>query len=584
MKIFIIKNQQNLEAVIQQLGKARTNILFGQILLKGKLLTSTVLEKALKRQAYEDKGKRLGRILTEQGVIDSWQVKVALAYKFGIACVQLDGFDIPPHTLSLVKPDIALQYNVLPLGIVDGRLAVLMENPLDVKRIELLRFNTRQAIEPLMCSSKELSLALSKYYSSFDETDALNDIEVASDTELTELDLSDSHQSIEQQAKAKPIVRLLNSLVHHGVISQASDINIRPQKDQIDVYYRIDGKMQYYRTLNKSLLAALVSRIKIIGRMNIAERRLPQDGRSQMVSAGKSVDLRISIIPTMSGESVVIRILDKNRGVLGLNDLGLSEKVYLQLKYLLERPHGIFLVTGPTGSGKSTTLYAIIKEISKRKPHILTVEDPVEYDIEDVEQVQVANDVGYTFAKALRNFLRHDPDVIMVGEIRDEETAHIANKAALTGHLVLSTLHTNDSSSAITRLIDMGVEPYLLSSTLLGVMAQRLIRLNCTKCLVEELIEPSIQKAFSLKSDEIFWKGKGCLICSNTGYKGRANICELLVVTPEILNHVNNRSPARVIREKALSDGMVSLMKNAIELARKGLTSMEEVYAIGLEL
>ena len=582
MKIFLIKNQQDLEAVIQQPGKAHANILFGQILLKGKLLTSAVLEKALKRQAYEDKGKRLGRILTEQGVIDSWQVKVALAYKFGIACVQLDGFDISPHILSLLKPDIALQYNVLPLGVVGGRLAVLMENPLDVKRIELLRFNTRQAIEPLMSSSKGLSLALSQYYSSFDETDALNDMEV-SDAELIELSLPDKNRPIEQQAKAKPIVRLLNSLVHHGVISQASDINIRPQKNRIDVYYRIDGKMHYYRTLNKSLLAALVSRIKIIGRMNIAERRLPQDGRSQMVSAGKSVDLRISIIPTMSGESVVIRILDKNRGALGLDNLGLSEKIYIQLKHLLTRPHGIFLVTGPTGSGKSTTLYAIIKEISQRKPHILTIEDPVEYDIEDAEQVQVANDVGYTFAKAIRNFLRHDPDVIMVGEIRDEETAHIANKAALTGHLVLSTLHTNDSSSTITRLIDMGVEPYLLSSTLLGVMAQRLVRLNCTKCLVEDSIEPSIQKAFSLKSDEIFWKGKGCIVCSNTGYKGRANICELLVITPEISNHVSNKSPARVIREKALSGGMVSLMRNAIDLARQGLTSMEEVCAIGLE-
>ncbi len=583
MKIFLIKHQQDLEAVIQQPGKAHKNILFGQILLRGKLLTPEALEKALKRQQCEDKGKHLGRILTEQGVVDAWQVKVALAYKFGIACVQLDGFEIPPHTLSLLKPGIALQYNVLPLGVVGDRLAVLMEDPLDEKRIELLRFNTKKTIEPLMCPSKDLSLALSKYYSSFDESDALDGMGIVSDTETVESNQSGSDQLIEQQAKAKPIVRLLDSLIHHGVMSQASDINIRPQKNRIDVYYRIDGKMHYYRTLNKSLLAALVSRIKIVGRMNIAERRLPQDGRSQMTSAGKVVDLRISIIPTVSGESVVIRILDKDGGVLGLHDLGLPEKEHAQLKQLLAHPHGIFLVTGPTGSGKSTTLYAIIKEISKRKLHILTVEDPVEYDIENVEQVQVANDMGYTFAKALRNFLRHDPDVIAVGEIRDEETARIANKAALTGHLVLTTLHTNDASSAITRLIDMSVEPYLLSSTLLGVMAQRLVRLNCTKCLVEDLIEPPIQKALNLKGGEVFFKGKGCLACSHTGYKGRTNVCELLLVTPEISHCVNEGGSARVIREKALSSGMVSLAQNAVELARRRLTSIEEVCAIGFE-
>lgn len=583
MKIFLIKNQKDLETVVQQGGNAHANILLGQILLRGKLLSSATLEKCLKRQKNEDKGKHLGRILTEQGVVNAWQVKVALAYKFGIACVRLDEFDIAPRTLSLVKPDIALQYNVLPLGVVDGRLAVLMEDPLDEKRIELLRFNTKLAIEPLMCSAKDLSLALSKYYSSFDESDALDDMEIVSDAEIIEMDLPGSDQTIEQQAKAKPIVRLLNALVHHGVMSQASDINIRPQKDRIDVYYRIDGKLHYSRTLNKSLLAALVSRIKIVGRMNIAERRLPQDGRSQMVSAGKSVDLRISIIPTVSGESVVIRILDKEGGVLGLDDLGLSEKEHAQLKQLLVHPHGIFLVTGPTGSGKSTTLYAIIQEINKRKPHILTVEDPVEYDIEDIEQVQVSNEMGYTFAKALRNFLRHDPDVIMVGEIRDEETAHIANKAALTGHLVLSTLHTNDASSTITRLIDMGVEPYLLSSTLLGVMAQRLVRLNCTRCLMEDEIKPSVRKKLGLKEDEIFWKGQGCPLCTSTGYKGRANVCELLTVTPEISRYVSEGSTARTIRERAISDGMVPLVQNAIELARRGLTSIEEVYAIGFE-
>ncbi len=583
MKIFLIKNQEDLETVVRQQGKAHANILLGQILLRGKLLSSVALEKCLKRQRNEDKGKHLGKILTEQGIVTAWQVKVALAYKFGIACVRLDEFDISPRILSLVKPDIALQYNILPLGLVDGRLVVLMEDPLDEKRLELLRFNTKQTIEPLMCSTKDLSLALSKYYSSFDESDALDDMEIVSDAEIVEMDMPSSDMTIEQQAKAKPIVRLLNSLVHHGVVSQASDINIRPQKDRIDVYYRIDGKLHYSRTLNKSLLAALVSRIKIVGRMNIAERRLPQDGRSQMVSAGKTVDLRISVIPTVSGESVVIRILDKDGGVPGLDDLGLSEKEYNQLKRLLAHPHGIFLVTGPTGSGKSTTLYAVIKEISKRKPHILTVEDPVEYDIEDVEQVQVSNDSGYTFAKALRNFLRHDPDVIMVGEIRDEETAHIANKAALTGHLVLSTLHTNDTSSTITRLIDMGVEPYLLSSTLLGVMAQRLVRLNCERCLMEDDIDPLVRKKLGLGEDERFLKGKGCPICSGTGYKGRANVCELLTVTPEISHHINAGSSARVIREKALSDGMVPLMYNAIELARRGLTSIEEIYALGVE-
>jgi type IV pilus assembly protein PilB len=302
-----------------------------------------------------------------------------------------------------------------------------------------------------------------------------------------------------------------------------------------------------------------------------------------MAWGNKSIDLRISVVPTVKGESVVIRILDKDAGLRPLDGLGLRDDEYRMVRRLITRPHGLFLVTGPTGSGKSTTLYAVLDEVKKRNVHLLTVEDPVEYDMPGVEQVQISLVKGYTFAQALRQFLRHDPDVIMVGEIRDGETAQIANKAALTGHLVFSTLHTNDAVSTVTRLTDMGVEPFLLSSTLLGVMAQRLVRLNCPHCLQEEHVDDIVRESFNLKPDEKFYKGAGCESCNQMGYRGRATVCEILAVTPEIAQLINDGASVQRLQEAAIAQGMIRLGDNALAMARDKKTSIEEIVALQVE-
>jgi len=574
-----IKSLHDLAQVIA--AKERMpDVFLGQVLLHAKAIKEEQLDQALKRQSQEF-GKHLGRILVEMGVVTPEQINTALAAKFNIPFVNLDEYEVAPSTLSRVPADLALQYNALPLGEIGGKLVVAMENPLDTAGIDALRFNTNINIEPVRASSQGIALALSKYYSKFDENEALEDMKM--DPVEEPATGAEALHVIEQQAKKKPVVRLLNAIVLQAVIRGASDINVRPEKDRVNVFYRVDGKLQFSRSLHKSLLPALVSRVKIIGQMDIAERRLPQDGHARLIRGRKIIDLRISIIPTVDGESVVIRILDRERGLRPLSELGLRAHELALTQQLISRPHGLFLVTGPTGSGKSTTLYALLNEIKKYNPHVLTVEDPVEYSIEGIEQVQVAPVKGNTFSSILRHFLRHDPDVIMVGEIRDQETAKIATKASLTGHLVLSTLHTNDAASTIARLIDMGIEPYLLSTTLLGVMAQRLVRLNCRRCTSEVDVDPVIERVLHLKPGEKFFRGEGCLACNYTGYQGRTTVAELLNVNPQVAELINAEATKQAIESAAVAGGMVRLTENALQLARQGRTSLEEVLAVRLD-
>ena len=500
MRTYTLKGIKDLRALLQ-VHKRMSDMRLGEVLLEEKLISGEQLQTALAAQKeYRTGARHLGQILVKSGLVTPDQLNIALAKKLAIPYVRIENFDVDSQLLGLIPSEIALQHKVLPLASINSTLVVAMVNPLDQSALDALRFNAKMNIESVMASAEELETALGKYYSRYEEFEALEDLEMDAVDEPAE-EPGEAIHNIEQEAKKKPIVRLLNAILVQAVNNGASDINIRPEKDRVNVFYRIDGRMQFVRTLHKSLLPALVSRVKITGRMNIAERRLPQDGHARMTRQGKQVDLRISIMPTVNGESVVIRVLDKEGGFKPLDDLGLRDSDLEMVKQLISRPNGIFLVTGPTGSGKSTTLYAILDEVKHGNPHILTVEDPVEYDMEGVEQIQIAPAIGYTFAKALRNFLRHDPDVIMVGEIRDEETARIANKAALTGHLVFSTLHTNDASSTITRFLDMGVEPYLLSTTLLGVMAQRLIRVNCPHCTDEEVVEPVVRRTLNISGD-----------------------------------------------------------------------------------
>ena len=550
--------------------KRMPDMRLGEVLMDENLISQEQLNTALEAQKqYKASGRHLGQILVESGLVTADQLNIALAKKLAIPYVRIDDFEVTSDLIGRIPGEIALQHKVLPLADIGSALVVAMVNPLDQVALDALRFNTKTNIEAVMASAEEIESALNKYYSTYEEYEALEDLEL---DPIAEPVVAEDIHNAEQEAQ-----------ILQGVLRGASDVNIRPEKDRVNVFYRIDGKMQFIRTLSRSVLPPLVSRVKITGQMDISERRLPQDGHARLIRNGKQVDLRISVIPTVNGESVVIRILDKDMGFKPLDELGLREGDLETVRRLINRPNGLFLVTGPTGSGKSTTLYAILDEVKRRNPHILTVEDPVEYDMEGVEQVQIAPVKGFTFASALRQFLRHDPDVLMVGEIRDEETAQIANKAALTGHLVFSTLHTNDSPSTVTRLIDMGIEPYLLSSTLLGVMSQRLVRKNCPDCIAEEQVEPHARLVLGLGEDEKFRRGSGCLKCNYTGYRGRLAVTELLTVTPAVQALIIEGRSARDISEVAKGEGMQSLYENALELARKGLTSIEEVYALSTD-
>jgi type IV pilus assembly protein PilB len=581
MKEHEINTAEDLQQVFAE-TRPLSEMHLGEILVNERHLHEDVLDDALLEQRKAP-GRRLGDILIEQGLVAKEHIHSALAHKLGIPFIKLGEFDIEPEVLALVPPDIALQYGVLPLMLHGGHLVVAMENPMDWEALEVLRFNTNHSVEPVITSGKDISQALSKHYRLREDREISDMADVIDLSPEQDKNDDIAVHLIEQEAQKKPVVRLVNAIIMQGILHGASDINIRPERNRVNIYYRIDGKLRFSRSLNKSLLAPLVSRIKITGRMDISERRLPQDGHARLTREGNSIDLRISCIPTVNGESVVIRILDKKAGLKPLDGLGLGDWELTQMRRMLSRSYGMLLVTGPTGSGKSTTLYALLNEVRARDPHIITVEDPVEYDMEGVEQIQINPATGYTFAEALRHILRHDPDVVMIGEIRDLETARIANKAALTGHLVLSTLHTNDAASTVTRLLDMGIEPYLLSSTLLGVMAQRLIRLNCPQCLQEEAVDEEMRSALQIAADEVFYRGSGCSACNYTGYHGRVAVTELLPITPEITALVNGGCNTQTIKDAAVQQGMTTLTQNAIALARGGKTSLEEVFSVRLE-
>jgi type IV pilus assembly protein PilB len=562
---------------------AQADLLLGDILLADGEISPEQLQEALDAQKISKPKKHLGELLVELEFASQEQVNIALADKLGVPYVSLEDFEIEQFPVSLIPPDIALHYNILPLAVIQNSLVIAMENPFDWEALEVVRFNVKNNIEPVLSPARDITQALNKFYSDFSEEDLLVEMESSADFPITPIGIEASAHIVAQEANKAPIVRLLDAIISQGILRKASDINIRPEKLRVNVFYRIDGKMQFVRTFHKSLLPPLISRIKIMGHMDIAERRMPQDGHARVFQRNRPVDLRLSIIPTVVGESAVLRILDKEVGLKPIDSIGLMPKELESLKGMITKTTGMLLVVGPTGSGKSTTLYAILNEIRKSNPHVITVEDPVEYHIEGLEQIQTAASRGYTFSEALRHILRHDPDVIMVGEIRDSETVQIANKAALTGHLVLSTLHTNDAPSTITRLIDMGVEPYLLSSTLLGVMSQRLVRLNCSHCVEEVSGDDEIRKALGIKKSGVFFRGKGCAACDFTGYHGRHAVCELLVITPEVRQLINEGATAQSIRKLAIKQGMAPIFESALELAREARISLEEVYSVKLE-
>jgi type IV pilus assembly protein PilB len=554
----------------------------GELMVERGAITEQQLYDILIEQSSQP-GKYFGEIIEQMKLAPPEIVYSTLAYKLGLPFVKLAALDIDPSVLGALSQELARKHHLFPICHFEERLVMATSDPTNTDVVRMAEFITAHHLEMVVATLHDLEEAIDRHYGQheddsvfehFQDTDIVDDEgEAGEESPLSE---------VERLSKEKPIVRLVQNMIIDAIRSKASDIHIRPGEKHVDLLYRIDGAMVKMRSFGKTIHPAVVSRIKIIGRMDISERRVPQDGRARVALHNKPVDLRLSVMPTVNGESVVIRILDVGGGLKGLSELGFNERDNEQLHDMINKSYGVLLVTGPTGSGKSTTLYAAINEIRQTDANIITAEDPVEYHIDGIEQMQVNTKVGYTFARILRNILRHDPDVIMVGEIRDQETAKIAIESALTGHLVLSTLHTNSAAVSVTRLLEMGVEPYLINDTLLGVLAQRLVRVNCPHCLAEEKVDDSVIKALGVAADEIFYRGGGCDLCHGTGYKGRMGVYELLTLSPEIHQLISHNAGAEEIHLKALEQGMTPLTQNALEAARARKTSLAEVYRVRL--
>jgi type IV pilus assembly protein PilB len=552
----------------------------GEALVRDKRITEAQLQQALATQQSQS-GMKLGEVLEKLGFASETTVQHALARQLRIPVVRLQGFDIDPKVLGIVPDHVARKCLALPLCMHGGAVVFAMAVPEDIEAMEALAFAAGHPVEPAWAPRAEILRALDEFYGN--DIDADLRFAAAEDRGGARADTDYAAIELERLGNEKPIVRLVNSVLIDAARRHSSDIHIRPMEGRVDLLFRIDGALQPIRSFNKALLPSVVSRIKILSRMNIAECRLPQDGHARIVDKGNVIDLRVSVIPTVYGESVVIRLLDTQVGLRSVAELGFTPQDEEAFRDLLAKSYGMVLITGPTGSGKTTTLYAALQELRKKGPNIVSTEDPVEYHIDGVEQIQVNNAAGLTFARALRHILRHDPDVVMVGEIRDAETAKIAVESALTGHLVLTSLHTNDAASAATRLIEMGVEPYLVSSTVLGVLAQRLVRRNCPHCLQPETPDPLAYKVLDIDPREVFFKGAGCEHCNHTGYHGRLAVYELMPMRPGLRTMIEAGASAEALHAEAVKNGMTALTQNALAAARLRKTSLAEVYRVRLE-
>jgi type IV pilus assembly protein PilB len=563
--------------------KPITNQRIGDILIEQGLITPQQLEEVLKMQSAGNK-KRIGEILVELGTISREELFKVLQYVYETEYVDLSNYVIDPEVISLIPEKFALQFRLIPLSINDNELVVAMANPLDVYAIDFVRGHTKiKKIKTMLAAEDDILSAINSYY----ELGEYKDIIEKLGTEIVFKEEEDEDlQKLEAISKEAPIIQLVNMLIVQGVKDRASDIHIEPNERGLLIRFRIDGMLHDNRILPNKIKAAIISRVKILAKMDIAERRLPQDGRFQVKFGIKEVDLRVSTIPTVFGEKVVLRILDKSKGLIELKNLGFLAEQLDQFKSMILKSYGIILLTGPTGSGKTTTLYAALNKVNSNEKNIITVEDPVEYKLNRVNQIQILPKIDLTFANALRSILRQDPDVIMIGEIRDTETAQIAVQAALTGHLVFSTLHTNDAASALTRLIDMGIEPFLISSSVIGVIAQRLVRVICEKCKEEYVPSEDIIYGLKIKdrlnheSKIKLYRGKGCSFCKNTGYYGRISIYELIVLDEEIKSLIVTKASSNVINELALKNGMKNLKDSGMEKALQGITTIEEVLRV----
>lgn len=551
----------------------------GDMLLEEGRITAQQLEQALKKQ--RDQGKRLGELLIDEGIVSEHEIISVLEKQLGIKRIQLDAINIDRKAVMCITETLAFKHILIPIGFSENKILIAMWDPLNIFAIDDIRIASGFEVQAFISTKKEIVKAIERYFSD-------QQVQKAAE-ELSKEKQEDAKQQVQQDdriefddIKNAPVVKMVDYLIKNAVEARASDIHIEPFEKYIKIRYRIDGQLQEISRLSKETLDALVTRIKILSNLNIAERRVPQDGRILTKVSGKEVDLRVSVLPTVFGEKIVIRVLNRDNYLVGKEYLGMAEEELEQLNRIIKNPHGIILVTGPTGSGKSTTLYSVLNDLNSGDKNIVTIEDPVEYMIDGVNQINVNTKAGLTFAAGLRSILRQDPDIIMIGEIRDKETAQIAIRAAITGHLVLSTIHTNDAPSSVLRLIDMDIEPYLVATSVVGVIAQRLVRKICPRCKVEYLANEYEKKLMGVQADEplTVYRGSGCGYCNSTGYVGRTGVYEIMEITREHRETIIKTESSDVIRDLSIKKGMKTINTACRDLALRGITTIEELVKI----
>jgi len=543
----------------------------GDLLVESGSITNEQLQYTLQNKSQDEK---LGDALLREGFITEQKLIEVLEYQLGIPRVRISQFSIEPEIVNLVPKELAKRYTLMPIRKNKNKLLVAMADPMDYFAIEELRMATGFQIEPAIVTKDELYRAIAKYY----------DLQESMDQVMSEFNIQETIDEAKVTDDDSPIVRLVNQIIGNGLVLRASDIHFDPQEDEFRVRYRVDGRLRTERSLPKHMQNIIIARIKIMANLNITESRLPQDGRIKSVINNRPVDIRVSTLPTIFGEKIVLRILDLGDQTVSIDKVGFAEENLEKFLKMIHRPNGIVLITGPTGSGKSATLYAGLSELNAEENNIITIEDPVEFQLEGINQIQVKEEIGLTFAAGLRTILRQDPDVIMIGEIRDTETAQIAIRASLTGHLVLSTLHTNSAVAALSRLIDMGIEPFLISASINGIIGQRLVRRVCQDC--EETIQPTEREKaiFAQRGITIdtIKKGKGCASCNMTGYRGRLAIHEVLVVDDQLRRLVSESASPTEIRNYVKNQGMKFLIDDGLLKVKEGLTTTEEIFRVAV--
>lgn len=570
--------------------------LLGELLIKSGKLTQEQFKDALDKQQLS--GKLLGELLVELNYATEQDITMALSQQYGIPFIDLDKYSVDKDVLKIFPERVLREMRVVPLFKIEKSMTVAMNDPLDIRAIDRLSHMSKCDIDPMIATKSSVQRALDKIYGSVGSMEsviegikiqgaAMRDPSAHEDFKAARGSQAKGGRSDEKldallaATEKAPVVRLVNSILKQAVDNKASDIHIEPEEGKTYIRYRIDGILYDVPPPPKDIEAAVISRIKIMSNMDIAEKRLPQDGRIETAVEGREIDYRVSTFPTIYGENVSIRVLDKGAVMTKLEELGFEKDTLDSFKTMLLRPYGIILVTGPTGSGKTTTLYGALRVINSTEKNVITLEDPVEYRITRVRQSQIDVKSGLTFASGLRSIVRQDPDIILIGEIRDVETAEISIRSALTGHLVLSTLHTNDAPSALTRLTDMGIEPFLVSSSIVGILAQRLMRTLCKKCKKSYKPPKEVLEALDIPKGEYnFYKLAGCSECKNTGYRGRSGIFELMEVNDDIKALAMRKASAAMIKSQAIKDGMITLRRDAVCKFMSGSTSVEEVYRV----